>query len=486
MKLYNTYGNAYNDAIALLTKLKEKDDFSQMLAACRGSNPLDLEALLIQPVQRIPRYRLLLEDLVKNTPASHPDKANLEASLSNIRDVANDINESIRATEQVKKVGENVGLQKYIAPHRKLLTEGFFAAKVSALDSDTKPTALDVAFYLFNDLLVIFFSKQVKLKDPRRVDVSELGWPASTLWASADGKAGFRVIGPWLQMVCTSKEKDSTAASSQVAGFLQRLTDAINENVNKDLNASGSNSQPKLQANPTPGTKYGIFEFPEGIKYAGEWKNGNFHGRGVVDYPGALRVEGTFDEGLMHGDCKIFFPTGEIYSGSCMKGVQHGAGQLVWPNGDVYQGYWLDGRRDGEGTFTCTFYKYTGSWVDGLMQGEGRLEFNRGGSYIGKFMAGRFHGDGVLMRANGTITRGSWVDGFLEGEAEEIYPETSLFKNYSGTFKADSREGQGTMVYRDGSQYKVSVVPVIAALLFFFLIRSLFLAGRLEAWTSPR
>lgn len=45
MRLYNTYGNSYNEAIALLQKLREKDDFTQFLNQCRGSQPLDLEVL---------------------------------------------------------------------------------------------------------------------------------------------------------------------------------------------------------------------------------------------------------------------------------------------------------------------------------------------------------------------------------------------------------------------------------------------------------
>lgn len=65
MRLYNTYGNSYNEAVGLLTKSKDKQDFVEFLQSCRAQQPLDLEALLIQPVQRIPRYRLLLEDLLK-------------------------------------------------------------------------------------------------------------------------------------------------------------------------------------------------------------------------------------------------------------------------------------------------------------------------------------------------------------------------------------------------------------------------------------
>jgi len=33
----------------------------------------ELSSLLIQPIQRIPRYALLLKDLISNTSSEHPD-----------------------------------------------------------------------------------------------------------------------------------------------------------------------------------------------------------------------------------------------------------------------------------------------------------------------------------------------------------------------------------------------------------------------------
>lgn len=53
-----------------------------------------------------------------------------------------------------------------------------------------------------------------------------------------------------------------------------------------------------------------------------------------------------------------------------------------------------------------------------------------------------------------THRAGTWVNGVLEGEGEEQYPESSPWKNYVGSFRADRRDGQGTMVYRDGAQYR--------------------------------
>ena len=39
-------------------------------------------ALLITPIQRVPRYVLLLKELIKHTPATHPDHADLKKALS--------------------------------------------------------------------------------------------------------------------------------------------------------------------------------------------------------------------------------------------------------------------------------------------------------------------------------------------------------------------------------------------------------------------
>lgn len=44
--------------------------------------------LIFHPVQRIPRYNLLLADLLKNTDESHPDYRNLEKSIEEMKNIA--------------------------------------------------------------------------------------------------------------------------------------------------------------------------------------------------------------------------------------------------------------------------------------------------------------------------------------------------------------------------------------------------------------
>eukprot|EP00635_Sarcinochrysidales_sp_CCMP3193_P007289 CAMPEP_0118900562 /NCGR_PEP_ID=MMETSP1166-20130328/6626_1 /TAXON_ID=1104430 /ORGANISM="Chrysoreinhardia sp, Strain CCMP3193" /LENGTH=738 /DNA_ID=CAMNT_0006839709 /DNA_START=48 /DNA_END=2264 /DNA_ORIENTATION=+ len=52
---------------------------------CQGQS---LGSFLIMPVQRVPRYRLLLEELAKRTPAGHADFADLEVALALVKEAA--------------------------------------------------------------------------------------------------------------------------------------------------------------------------------------------------------------------------------------------------------------------------------------------------------------------------------------------------------------------------------------------------------------
>jgi hypothetical protein len=48
------------------------------------------------PVQRIPRYRLLLQELFDHTPHTHPDYQSLKSALDEVSKRADEINERVR------------------------------------------------------------------------------------------------------------------------------------------------------------------------------------------------------------------------------------------------------------------------------------------------------------------------------------------------------------------------------------------------------
>eukprot|EP00937_MAST-01D_sp_MAST-1D-sp2_P004917 g4917.t1 len=102
MRLYGEYCRGYDESRRLLVQLDEKSaawrkfrdtTYQQQQADFRG---LTLDSLLIMPVQRIPRYVLLLRELLKRTWLDHCDRQDIYRALQLMEGVANDTNDAIR------------------------------------------------------------------------------------------------------------------------------------------------------------------------------------------------------------------------------------------------------------------------------------------------------------------------------------------------------------------------------------------------------
>jgi hypothetical protein len=105
MKNYISYVNGYDDAINQLREIrKNSPDFDKYCHAIKKKTAgnLDIVALLILPVQRLPRYVLLLRELIKNTDENHVDFNNLVSAKRKIEEVTKEINENKRKHEQTQ------------------------------------------------------------------------------------------------------------------------------------------------------------------------------------------------------------------------------------------------------------------------------------------------------------------------------------------------------------------------------------------------
>ena len=60
--------------------------------------------LLIQPIQRIPRYNLLLRDLLEKTDATHPDYNHLKVALATLEGVMEYLDKNITEIENIEKM----------------------------------------------------------------------------------------------------------------------------------------------------------------------------------------------------------------------------------------------------------------------------------------------------------------------------------------------------------------------------------------------
>jgi len=97
--------------------------------------------------------------MLKNTEDSHPDFKFLQRALSDMKSVADQINEAIRAAENRErclKIQEqlnegNITKIKIVAPHRTFIAQGVLTKQCR---KERKPRC----FFLFNDILVYGFS----------------------------------------------------------------------------------------------------------------------------------------------------------------------------------------------------------------------------------------------------------------------------------------------------------------------------------------
>eukprot|EP00727_Mastigamoeba_balamuthi_P002200 m51a1_g11978 putative domain containing protein (1077) ;mRNA; r:848997-852887 len=142
-KVYIEYVNRYETAIATLAALRKTKAFAEMLSAAiarvnatladPGEQLMDLQSYLIMPIQRVPRYKLLLEELIRFTDPTHVDFESLGKALDRIKDVAETINERKRDADAASRVVELQGLVEcdsgmpapvIVQPSRRFVREG--------------------------------------------------------------------------------------------------------------------------------------------------------------------------------------------------------------------------------------------------------------------------------------------------------------------------------------------------------------------------
>ena len=136
---YTRYVLSFDAAQAHLKKVIEADKGkSHYLDVCKThpeAGGLDVRSFLIQPVQRVPRYRMLLEELLSYTDANHADEAPLRESLAKVCEVAVHINEQKRHVDEVERMRELMGRftngdkleRELVSYERRLLREGLLS-----------------------------------------------------------------------------------------------------------------------------------------------------------------------------------------------------------------------------------------------------------------------------------------------------------------------------------------------------------------------
>jgi len=168
-ELYTIYVNGWNYSSEMLERCLEIKDFETFLWEAHKNkkcNLLELSDFLIMPVQRLPRYALLLEDIFKNTDAHDKDFPEIKEAIKQIKGLTQSINEKKRESDSVSRIQEMKNKVRgkstnYITqPGRVLRREGLLIAVGKGNKGEQKERS--VYLFLFNDM--ILSSKQTSVR----------------------------------------------------------------------------------------------------------------------------------------------------------------------------------------------------------------------------------------------------------------------------------------------------------------------------------
>ncbi|XP_059391062.1 guanine nucleotide exchange factor VAV3-like isoform X2 [Carassius carassius] len=155
--LYGKYCSQVEIAIACLDDIcKNREDVRQMLELCskRANNgKFTLRDLLVVPMQRVLKYHLLLQELVKHTHDA-TDKSNLRQALDAMKDLAQYVNEVKRDIETLQNIDQyqksienlNQSLRNYGRP------KGDSEVRVASVDKRAKQ---DRHIFLFDSAVIV-------------------------------------------------------------------------------------------------------------------------------------------------------------------------------------------------------------------------------------------------------------------------------------------------------------------------------------------
>lgn len=180
LKMYTEYVKNFDNAMNMISVWSEKSPkFAaiikeiQMTPEC-GS--LTLQHHMLEPVQRIPRYEMLLKDYLKRLPEDAADREDAKVALELVTKAACHSNEAMKKIDSFNKLLEIVRKidtnENLISPTRELIREGRIT-KISARGGER----LERFLFLFNDLMLICFEPLLgsyKIKSQLSMDGIEI------------------------------------------------------------------------------------------------------------------------------------------------------------------------------------------------------------------------------------------------------------------------------------------------------------------------
>ncbi|XP_041349454.1 FYVE, RhoGEF and PH domain-containing protein 1-like [Gigantopelta aegis] len=159
LKLYTDYVKNFDCSMNLINTWQQKSKkFTAIINEIQKEpecGSLTLQHHMLEPIQRVPRYEMLLKDYIKHIPQDSQDHRDSKVALELVTTATKHSSEAMRKIEKFKKLLEIHQRLRgihvdFINPTRELLCEGP-VTKISARSGEKQIRYL----FLFNDMLLI-------------------------------------------------------------------------------------------------------------------------------------------------------------------------------------------------------------------------------------------------------------------------------------------------------------------------------------------
>ena len=231
----------------------------------------------------------------------------------------------------------------------------------------------------------------------------------------------------------------------------------------------------------------GIFLFPSGAKYIGQFKNGKMDGIGSCYYSDGSKYQGQWVDSYPEGDGIKTLADGSQLKGMFVKGeYQQPEPPTPEPEAQPANAF-ATAEPVQEKAEAKPEKQQTGCISGDCRNGKGIYIYTSGAIYIGEFKDGEIHGIGACYYSDGSKYQGEWVYRYPEGRGTKTFPDgqkwtgrwkkgqpvddsgnivTNLLPGkevdaqedigniQTGCVSGDCTNGTGTFAYADGSKYE--------------------------------
>jgi FYVE/RhoGEF/PH domain-containing protein 4 len=229
LKSYRVFMNNYETASNTLAAALKRPAFAAWAEGQEEKfKTKSLPNLLIEPIQRIPRYLLLLNEFLKKMEPTHIDYADFTQALSQIQEAANFLeaekDKAVHKSKLIELQGQIKGLTSKNIDLSAFSWRRFIHSGQLLLESGKSKMSEYVHFFLLNDLLIVGVEKKSQIHLLHVMEVKDI--VVSNIQNDADEgeeRNAFQILTERTNMVV------STTKATEKAEWLNAFRQAITE-----------------------------------------------------------------------------------------------------------------------------------------------------------------------------------------------------------------------------------------------------------------